>query len=103
MPKKIVCFGGKTGVSVVLSGLNKAIDKVGKILDFKGKVFPGADFIKYNKDLLEKQNYIGRDLIDRQLHKLNPTDILVKGANRRTQVLHNSNKLAKIILKLCRQ
>ena len=66
------------------------------------KVFPGADFIKYDESLLKRKNFIGQDLIDRQIHKLNPADILVKKANKRTMILHNPNKLTKIILKLCK-
>jgi len=67
------------------------------------KEFPGADFIKYNESLLKKKNFIGADVIDRKIYKSNPADILVKGANKRTMVLHQPNELAKIILKLCRQ
>jgi uncharacterized cofD-like protein len=67
------------------------------------KVFPGADFIKYGKDLLKRKNFIGADIIDRNIRKLDPADTLVKKANKRTAILHNSNKLAKIIIKLCRQ
>jgi len=42
------------------------------------------------------------DVVDRQIHKLNPADILVKKANKRTMILHDSDKLAKIILKRCK-
>ena len=64
------------------------------------KVFPGADFIQYDKSLLEKKNFIGVDVLDRNIHKLNPADILVSKANQRTMIFHNSNKLAKVILSL---
>jgi len=67
------------------------------------KVFPGADFIKYDKNLLTRENFVGVDVIDRQIRKLDPADILVKRANKRTMILHYPNKLAKVILKLCRQ
>lgn len=67
------------------------------------RTFPGADFINYDKSLLKGRNFIGTDVIDRRIRKLNPADVLVGGANKRTMVLHNSNKLAKIILNLCRQ
>jgi len=82
------------------------------------KVFPGADFIKYpseakgederkfidyDKSLLKKQKFIGADVIDRQIRKINPADTLVKGANQRTMVLHDSQKLAKILLDLCKR
>ena len=64
------------------------------------KVFPKADFVKYNKSLLEKKNFIGVDVLNRRIRKLNPADTFVQGANQRTTVLHNSDKLAKIILSL---
>jgi len=66
------------------------------------KVFPGADFIKYDKSLLTRKKFIGADVINRQIQKLNPADILVKRANKRTMILHDSNKLAKILLNLCK-
>ena len=65
------------------------------------RVFPKADFIKYDKSLLKMKNFIGADVIDRQIQKLNPADILVKGANKRTMILHEPNKLAKTILNIC--
>jgi len=65
------------------------------------KVFPGADFIKYDQRLLKRKNFIGTDLINRNIRKLDSADTLVKGANKRTMVLHHPQKLAKIILKLC--
>lgn len=68
-----------------------------------GKVFPKADFIKYDKSLLAKKNFIGADVIDRRIQKLNPVDILVKRANKRTMILHNPDKLVKIILHLCKR
>ncbi len=67
------------------------------------KVFPKADFIKYDKNLLKMENFIGADVIDRQIQKLNSADVLVKGANKRTMILHDSNKLAKIIFNLCKR
>ncbi len=67
------------------------------------KVFPKADFIKYDKSLLKNKNFIGADVINRKIRKLNPADILVKRANNRTMILHDSDKLAKILLKLCKR
>ena len=67
------------------------------------KVFPKADAVDYDKDLLKNKKFIGSDLLDHSIHKLNRNDIFVKGENRRTMVLHNSNKLAKTLLKLCKQ
>ncbi len=67
------------------------------------KVFPKADFVKYDKSLLKMKNFIGADVIDRQIQRLDPVDVLVKGANKRTMILHDSKKLAKILLNLCRR
>ncbi len=79
------------------------------------KIFPKADFIKYDKSLLKMTptlpspsrkrapKFIGADVIDRQIRKLNPADILVKRANKRTMILHEPNKLAKVIMNLCRR
>ena len=66
------------------------------------KTFPGANFISYDRDLLKKRGFIGADLIDRRIHKLSPADVLIRGANKRTMILHNSDKLAKMILKRCK-
>jgi len=67
------------------------------------KVFPRADFIGYDRGLFKKKNFIGADLLDKNIKKLNPADIFVRGANQRTIVLHNSQKLAKILLNLCKR
>lgn len=66
------------------------------------KIFPGIDFIRYEKELLDKKNYIGADIIDRNVRKINLADNLVRGMNQRTIVFHNADKLAKIILSLCK-
>jgi uncharacterized cofD-like protein len=66
------------------------------------KIFPKSDFVSYGKDLLKRNNFIGKNLLDSRVRKLNPADILVKGANQRTMVFHDSKKLAKIILKVCK-
>jgi len=68
-----------------------------------GKVFPKADFVKYDKSLLKMKNFIGANVTDRQIQRLDPADIFVKGANKRTMILHDSKKLAKILLNLCRR
>jgi len=65
------------------------------------KVFPKAEFVKYNKDLLKNKNFIGADVLDRKISKTNPADILVKRTNKRTLIFHDSKKLAKIIFSLC--
>lgn len=67
------------------------------------KVFSKTEFVKYDKNILKNIKFVGADILDHQISKLNPADILVKGQNKRTLVFHDSSKLAKIILKLCRQ
>lgn len=64
------------------------------------KVFPKAELVKYGKDLFKNKKFIGADVLDRKIRKINPADILVKGANKRTLIFHNPDKLAKILLKL---
>ena len=64
------------------------------------KVFPKAEFIKYGKDLLKNKKFIGADVLDREIRKINPADVLVKGENKRTLIFHDADKLAKILLKL---
>jgi uncharacterized cofD-like protein len=66
------------------------------------KAFPKADFVKYDKKLLKRKKFIGKDFLDRRIRKLNPVDVLVKGANQRTMVFHDSEKLTSLILKLCK-
>ena len=67
------------------------------------KIFPGASFIGYGKNLFKDKKFIGENLLDNHIRELNPADVLVKGANQRTIVFHNPDKLAKIILKLCKR
>lgn len=91
---------GKSVIDYVIFNTGKlSTDQVKEVR----RVFPKADFIDYDKSLLTKTNFIGADVIDRQIQKLNPADILVKGANKRTMILHHPGKLAKIILSLCRR
>jgi len=67
------------------------------------RVFPGAEFIKYDKALLKKKSFVGGNLLNGIIKKPNPADALVKKVNQRTMVLHDPKKLAKIIFNLCRQ
>ena len=64
------------------------------------KIFPGADFIKYDEGLLKKEKFIGKDLLDKNIKKQNLADSLVNGVNQRTMILHDSKKIAKTILSL---
>ena len=91
---------GKNVINYVIFNTGKLSTKQTKEVR---KVFPRANFIKYDKSLLKNKNFIGTDIIDHRIHKLNPADILVKKANRRTIVLHDSGKLAKIIISLLRK
>jgi len=91
---------GKDVIDYVIFNTGKL--SANQIKEFR-KVFPKADFIKYDESLLKRQNFIGVDVIDRNIRKLDPADILVKGANKRTMILHQPSKLAKVILKLCRR
>jgi len=91
---------GKDVINYVIFNTGKL--SLQKLKEVK-KVFPRADFIRYDKGLLKKKNFIGADLLDKNIKKLNPADIFVRGANQRTMVLHNSQKLAKILLNLCRR
>lgn len=65
------------------------------------EAFPGAEFINYDKDLLKEKKFIGADVLSRSIRKPNPADMLVKAENKRTMVLHDPHKLARIILSLC--
>ena len=88
---------GKDIIDYVIFNIGKLSPQ--KLREVK-KAFPEADFIKYDEILLKKKNFIGTDLLNKNIRKLNPTDVLVKGANKRTMILHNPNKLAKIIISL---
>lgn len=67
------------------------------------RVFPGADLVQYERGILKDKRFIGADILDKKIKKQDRADILVKGANKRTMVFHDSAKLAKIIYKLCKQ
>ena len=91
---------GKGAIDYVIFNTGKLSSR--KLKKVKN-ILPKADFVKYNKDLLSNKNYIGADILDKNIHRLNPFDTLIKGANQRTMVFHDSKKLAKIILKLCKR
>jgi len=100
---------GKNIIDYVIFNTGKLSSK--KLREVK-KVFPKTDFIKCNKELLNRTptlpppsrkrapDFIGKDVLDSNIRKLDPADILVKGANQRTIILHHPDKLAKIILNL---
>jgi uncharacterized cofD-like protein len=89
------------GVNLDFAIYNTA--KLSKQLMQKVKeIFPKSEFVGYNKKLLSDKKFIGENFLDNSIRELNPADILVKGANQRTIVFHDSKKLAKVILSLCR-
>lgn len=67
------------------------------------KIFPKAEFIDYDKNLTKDKKFIGENFLDNKIRQLDPADILVKDANQRTIVFHDSKKLAKVIYKLCKR
>ena len=62
--------------------------------------FPKAEFVGFNKNLPGKERFIGRDVLDKRIYKLNPSDTLVTGANQRTILRHDPDKLAAIIMQI---
>ncbi len=88
---------GKNVIDHVIFNTGKLSLKTAKEIK---KIFPGADFIKYDKNLLKNKKFIGEDIVNPYTRKLNSADSLVKGANQRTIVIHDSDKIAKILLKL---
>jgi len=67
------------------------------------KIFPGAKFVEYGPEILKEKKFIGVDLLSENLQKLNPADILAKGANQRAIIVHDPKKMAKVIAKIIRQ
>jgi uncharacterized cofD-like protein len=67
------------------------------------KIFPKINLVKYDKNLLKEKGFIGKNFLDMRIRRLDPADVLVKGTNQRTIAFHDSKKLAKTILNLCRQ
>jgi len=64
------------------------------------EVFPRADVVNYDKRLLKDKKFIGGNFIDKNIYKANPNDILVRGQNKRTMLLHDSKKLGGVINKI---
>lgn len=59
-----------------------------------------SEFVEYRKDLSDGDKFMGADILDLNFHQAHPSDILLKGNNQRTRILHDTNKLAKIIIDL---
>lgn len=91
---------GKNVIDCVVFNTRKLPANLLKIVN---KVFPKTSFVGYNKKLLTNKKFIGVDIVNTKIRKLNPADILVNGNNQRTMVIHDAKKLANIILKLCKQ
>lgn len=98
--KELEQYLGKNVIDYVIFNTGKLPKN--KLREAK-EIFPKADFVKYDKKMLKRKNFIGKDVLDYHVRKLNPKDILVKEANQRTIIFHNPNKLTKIILDLCKQ
>jgi len=67
------------------------------------KIFPKAEFVDYGNNLTKDKKFVGGNFLDNKIRQLDPADILVKDANQRTIVFHDSKKIAKVIYQLCRQ
>lgn len=91
---------GENIINCVIFNTGKLPNNLLKIVK---KVFPKTDFVGYNKKLLTNKRFIGVNIINSKTRELNPADVLVNGNNQRTMVIHDAKKLAKIILKLCKQ
>jgi uncharacterized cofD-like protein len=97
-------------VKILEGYLNVSLDFVvyntaklsGQLMENVRQIFPKSEFIEYGNDLAADKKFIGENFLDSHIRELNPSDILVKGANQRTIVFHNSQKLAEIISKLCK-
>lgn len=94
------CYLGKGVIDYVVFNTGKLSKNQ---LEEVRKVFPKANFVEYDSSTLKKDNFIPADIINRNLRGLDGADVLVKGANKRTMVLHDPAKLAKIILQLCKR
>jgi len=66
---------------------------------FLKKYAQEGEFVSFNKGSLLKKKFKGEDLISDEAAKLDPADVLLK----RTLIRHDSDKLAKLIIKLCNQ
>jgi uncharacterized cofD-like protein len=82
--------------------LEKYLDgEVGCVIFNTGKLADSDyQFVQYDQELLNDKKFIGADVVDKNIHQSHPSDVLVKGANQRTRIIHNSDKLAEIILNI---
>lgn len=71
-----------------------------KALSQASKIFSGSKFVGYGPEILKEKKFIGAGLLAEKLQKLNPADILAKGVNRRTMIVHDQKKLAKTLSKI---
>jgi uncharacterized cofD-like protein len=62
------------------------------------KIDYNSRLVKYDPRLLSQKKFIGVDVLDLNIHQSHPSDVLARGANQRTRILHDPDKLAKIIL-----
>ncbi|MDO8265108.1 MAG: YvcK family protein [Candidatus Parcubacteria bacterium] len=65
---------------------------------FLKKYSQEGEFVGFNKKSLLNKKFKGENLISNKITKLDPADVLIK----RTLIRHDSDKLAKLIIKLCK-
>lgn len=85
-------YSGKNSIDHVIFNTKKLPLKA---LSQVSKIFPGSKFVGYGPEILKEKKFVGADLLDEKLQKLNPSDVLAKGANKRTMVIHDQKKMAK--------
>jgi uncharacterized cofD-like protein len=90
-------LGGKDPIDRVVFNNKKPPEG---ILKKVSKIFKGSDFVEYGPGILKNKKFVGADLLDERLQEINPADILAKGVNKRTMVVHDIKKLSKILLKI---
>ncbi|OIN93523.1 hypothetical protein AUJ38_03325 [bacterium CG1_02_42_9] len=90
-------YSGKGVIDYIVFNTEKPSPTLHKAAN---KVFPKAAFIGYDKNLARDKRFIGIDALDHCFRKPEPADTLVKEANLRTVILHDSHKLAKAIINL---
>ncbi|MDD4875157.1 MAG: YvcK family protein [Candidatus Pacebacteria bacterium] len=91
-------FLGKEGIIDKIIFNTKILPK--ETLKTVLKNFPGAGFVGYEPSIFKDRKFIGADLLSEEIQKLNPADMLVKGMNQRTIVIHSQKKLAKVLQKI---
>jgi uncharacterized cofD-like protein len=92
-----IFLGGKNSIDRVIFN-NKKLPE--KILRQVLKIFQGSELVGYGPGILKNKKFIGADLLDENLQEINSADILAKGVNKRTMIVHDIKKLSKILSKI---